>query len=206
LVTVLEKIRTKITIKSSQFITDLFPIANVENFHEQYHEIQKEFYVANHHCYAVRIGVNPLFQKYSDDGEPHGSAGKPMDMTLEKYSLTNCSVVVTRFFGGTKLGVGGLVRAYSDAVEEAIQSSQLIQIVNVTPVTIICDYKELSSIIHKFESSSEEYSYSMLEQCTLRYFFATERMENIQRQIEDIRYSCVSIQMFEPIYKTIDAQ
>lgn len=204
--TVFEKIRTKITIKSSQFITDLYPTEKVEDFQEQYHAIQKEFYDANHHCYAVRIGVNPLFQKYSDDGEPHGSAGKPMDMTLEKYSLTNCSVVVTRFFGGTKLGVGGLVRAYSDAVEDAIQSAKLMKIIHCTPVTIVCDYKDLSAVIHRFESIAEEFSYSMLEQCTLQFFFATERMENIHRQIEDIRYSCDSIQVFEPIYKTIHAQ
>ncbi len=202
--TVFEKIRTKITIKSSQFITDLFPTEKVEDFQAHYHAIQKEFYDANHHCYTLRIGVVPLFQKYSDDGEPHGSAGKPMDMTLEKYSLTNCSAVVTRYFGGTKLGVGGLVRAYSDAVEEAIQSSQLLKIVKVTPVTIICDYKELSTVIHRFEGIAEKYSYSMLEQCNLEFFFATERMEIIQRQIEDIRFTCISIQIFEPMYKTID--
>ena len=98
------------------------------------------------------------------------------------------------------------MRAYSDAVDEAIQSAQLLKIVNVTPVKIVCDYKELSSVIHRFESSSEEYSYSMLEQCTLEFFFATERMEIIQRQIEDIRFVCISIQVLEPMYKTIDAQ
>jgi len=206
LFTVFEKIRTKITIKSSQFITDLYPTQKLEDFQEEYQQIQKEFYDANHHCFSVRIGVIPLFQKYSDDGEPHGSAGKPMDMTLEKYSLTNCSAVVTRYFGGTKLGVGGLVRAYSDAVEEAIQSSHLLQIVNVTPVKIVCDYKELSSVIHRFEGSAEEYSYSMLEQCTLEFYFATERMEIIQRQIEDIRFACISIHILEPMYKTIDDQ
>lgn len=204
--TVFEKIRTKITIKSSQFITDLYPTEKLEDFQEQYHLIQKEFYDANHHCFAVRIGVTPLFQKYSDDGEPHGSAGKPMDMTLEKFSLTNCSVVVTRYFGGTKLGVGGLVRAYSEAVEEAVQSAKLLKIVNVTPVKIVCEYKELSSVIHRFESIAEEYSYSMMELCTLEFFFATERMEIIQRQIEDIRYSCESIQVFAPLFKTIHAQ
>ncbi len=203
LYTVLEKIRTKITIKSSQFICDVFPAEKVEVFSENYQQLKKEFYDANHLCYAVRIGVEPLFQKYSDDGEPHGSAGKPMDMTLEKFSLTNTAAVVTRYFGGTKLGVGGLVRAYSDAVEECIAASKLVPLKLITPVTIVCDYNELSTMLSLFENSAVEHSYEMLEHCTLQFYFPTERMESIHRQIKDIQYAVVSVQIFDSYYKTI---
>jgi len=206
LFTILEKIRTKITIKGSHFISEAIPTSKEEEFTTNLIELKKEFYDASHHCFALRIGVDSLFQKYSDDGEPHGSAGKPIDMMFEKYSITNVAIVVVRYFGGTKLGVGGLVRAYSDSAEQSIIESKRIELLLVTSITIVCGYEVLSSIISIFEQLSVEHSYIMLEQCTVSYVLPTERMDFVQRLLIDIQHKLVSIKYKEPEYKAFNAK
>ncbi len=116
--------RVEIKVKGSRFIGGIFYVDSVETAASAIEKIKKKEYSASHNCYAYRVGFKnqPDF-KYSDDGEPSGTAGKPIYDVISGKNLVNCLAVVTRYFGGTKLGTGGLVRAYSETASKAIEAS-----------------------------------------------------------------------------------
>ncbi len=121
-----QRCRVEIKIKASKFIGQIFEVGTTMLAGEILAKIKKEEHTANHNCFAYRIGFSkqPDF-KYSDDGEPSQTAGRPIYDIIQGNNLTNCLIVVTRYFGGTKLGTGGLVRAYSDCAREAIEKSTI---------------------------------------------------------------------------------
>lgn len=116
--------RSEIKIKRSRFIGSIKYTPNVDDAKNFIESISKEFHDANHNCYAYRIGLdNEQVFKYSDDGEPSGTAGRPILESLDKFELVDTCVVVTRYFGGIKLGTGGLGRAYRDAAVRVIEDA-----------------------------------------------------------------------------------
>lgn len=123
--TIESAIAEEITEKKSKFIADLIPVATVEEAEKRIEEIKKKYYDAKHHCFAYRIlEQDKVKERASDDGEPSGTAGAPMLTILNKNELCNVLIVVTRYFGGILLGTGGLVRAYSEAMTKALESSK----------------------------------------------------------------------------------
>lgn len=108
----------EILIKKSKFLGFLYEISNLEEIKEILNNLKKEHKKATHICYAYKVGVNA---KYSDDGEPSGTAGKPIYNIIEKKNLNNILIVVIRYFGGIKLGAGGLFRAYSNCASELLK-------------------------------------------------------------------------------------
>lgn len=110
-------------IQRSRFLTYIQPVHSEEEATEFITRIRKKHYDATHNCSAYTIGLNDDIQKADDDGEPSGTAGRPMLEVLKNRGLKNTAVVVTRYFGGIKLGAGGLVRAYGKAVTEGIESA-----------------------------------------------------------------------------------
>lgn len=115
-------VTTEIIINKSRFITNLIPVKDVEHANEELKEIRKEHYNATHNCYAYVLD-NHMIQKMSDDGEPSRTAGFPILETLTTNNIDNVLCVVTRYFGGVKLGKGGLIRAYKNATSEAIKKA-----------------------------------------------------------------------------------
>lgn len=127
--TILEKNTTaEIIEKKSRFIANLFYVETPQEAENKIKQIKKKYYDAKHNCFAyITLNENEIQKKCSDDGEPSGTAGAPMLEILEKQSIYNVVVIVTRFFGGILLGTGGLVRAYSDSLKEAIKKSTLVE-------------------------------------------------------------------------------
>lgn len=123
--TIITRTRTEQKVRNSRFIGTAIPVSSKEEAVAELAKIQKEFWDATHNCYAYRLAPDGLQYRFSDDGEPSGSAGKPILFVLQQRNLVNVLVVVTRYFGGTKLGVGGLVRAYSDAAIQALDLAEL---------------------------------------------------------------------------------
>jgi len=121
--TIREAVRTETRINKSRFIATAVPVQNRETVEEILAKKKKEFLDATHHCYAYRLGPAGADARFYDDGEPGGSAGKPILRAIDKFGLTDILIIVTRYFGGTKLGVGGLVRAYGGAAEQAIRAA-----------------------------------------------------------------------------------
>ena len=138
--------RTEIKIKGSRFIASAKSVSSKEEAISYLNDIKSEFHDARHNCFAYRIGKEGMEFRASDDGEPSGSAGKPILFTIKKYGLTDIIVVVTRYFGGTKLGVGGLARAYSDSSEETLKISKRKPIYIVNPVKIFCTYEDINAV------------------------------------------------------------
>lgn len=132
--------------KKSRFIANVFPVEREEEAEQYIEQIKKKHYDARHNCYAYIIGNKGEVKRYSDDGEPQGTAGKPMLEMLEKEGVTNCLVVVTRYFGGILLGTGGLLRAYVQAAKEGLNSAVVISRYRGKIVLCDTDYNSMGKI------------------------------------------------------------
>ena len=117
----------EITEKKSRFIADIRPVSTEEEALAFIEEIRKKYWDARHHCYAYILGERGQQSRCSDDGEPSQTAGRPMLDVLTGEGLTDVCAVVTRYFGGTLLGTGGLVRAYSKSVQEGLRNSRIVE-------------------------------------------------------------------------------
>ena len=125
--TIEQDVSSEIEEKKSKFIADVFYVENQEQVENYLKVVKKKYFDAKHHCFAYRIcEKNMIKEKQSDDGEPSGTAGMPMLNILQKNDLVNVLVIVTRYFGGTLLGTGGLVRAYSEALTSALQKANFV--------------------------------------------------------------------------------
>ena len=125
--TIKNSAETEIKIKASKFIGRVFSCQTVDEAVSIRENICKKYYDATHHCYAYRIGLGKeIIFRYSDDGEPSGTAGKPIYDRLEGQNLTNLILIVTRYYGGTKLGTGGLTHAYSDASQQVLDEAGIL--------------------------------------------------------------------------------
>ena len=113
--------------RSSKFLVYAYPVESEEEIKSHIDRLRKEFFDATHHCYAYRLGAEGEVFRANDDGEPSGTAGKPILGQLLSAQLTNCLVVVVRYFGGTKLGVSGLIQAYKESTAEVIAVSQIVE-------------------------------------------------------------------------------
>lgn len=113
--------------RGSKFLAFAFPVKNEDEVKEILQQLRKQYHDARHHCYAWKLGVDPPQHRANDDGEPSNSAGKPILNQIEKRNLTNTLVVVIRYFGGTLLGVGGLINAYRSATEDALNNNRVIR-------------------------------------------------------------------------------
>lgn len=130
----------ELIVKKSRFIALACPVESVPQAQEKLDQVRKEYHDASHHCYAYCIGENNEQMKFSDDGEPQGTAGYPMLDVLQKRQLTNLLIVVTRYFGGVLLGANGLVRAYCGASSMALDEAGVCEMVPSDEVEIVCPY------------------------------------------------------------------
>lgn len=160
--TIEKEVSSEIKIKQSRFIANAAPVTNKESAMEYLEQIRSKYFDATHNCFAYLIGQDENEYRAADDGEPSGSAGKPILFSIKKFELSDIIVVVTRYFGGTKLGVGGLVRAYSEAADIALEKSKIKEIHITKRIKITCAYEELSSVKRLVDneavSFSEEYT------------------------------------------------
>lgn len=144
--TVYEGGEGEITEKKSRFIATVHPVEREEEALAFLEEMKKKYWDARHNCYVYSIGMNREFTRCSDDGEPSGTAGRPMLDVILGEDIYNVAVVVTRYFGGVLLGTGGLVRAYSKAVQEGLAASKVILKQKGIALKITTDYTGLGKI------------------------------------------------------------
>ncbi len=157
-------------IKGSRFIASLAPIATEADVASFLERIAKEFSDARHHCFAWRLGAGGENSRSSDDGEPSGSAGRPILMQLEGHEVTNICCCVTRYFGGTKLGVGGLMRAYGGAAGKACDRAVLKAVIITRRFDIVHPYAlsgPVQGLLSAYDLQPESSSYGELVRFTL---------------------------------------
>ncbi len=148
-----------IVIRKSEFISNVKPVTSEEEAIQFITDMKKLHRNANHHCSAYMIGEKDEIQRANDDGEPSGTAGKPILEVLKKMQLKNTAVVVTRYFGGIMLGTGGLIRAYGRAAKEGIIAAGIIDRVLYQKVQIDVDY----SWYGKIENELNNKNYSIID-------------------------------------------
>ena len=136
----------EIVEKKSRFIATVLPIDTEEEALQYIEKIKKKYWDARHNCFAFVIGSNNEIQRFSDDGEPQGTAGKPILETLLNENLHNTLIVVTRYFGGTLLGTGGLVRAYGQSSKEGIRNSVIQKVCEGISFKLTVDYNSIGKI------------------------------------------------------------
>ncbi|WP_018247729.1 YigZ family protein [Orenia marismortui] len=155
--TVAKDIRVTAKIKKCKFITSVKSVNTVEEAEKFIADISEEFYDARHNVYAFKVGVgDDAIQRSSDDGEPAGSSGPPALQAIEGEGVTNVAVVVTRYFGGIKHGVGGLIRAYGGSVRKAIREAGLINKVRYIKLGISIPYDQMGEVINDLEGHQGE--------------------------------------------------
>lgn len=137
--------------KKSKFIANVFYVESVEEAEEKIKEINKKYFDARHNCYAFSVYTdNGIVTRFSDNGEPSGTAGGPMLNIIQSTGISNCLVIVTRYFGGILLGTGGLVRAYSDATKLALENTDIITKDLGIETKFVVSYSDLQKLQYYF--------------------------------------------------------
>ncbi len=172
--------------KKSRFIATLKPVTSEEEAAAFIAEIKKKYWDARHNCSAYIIGKRGELTRCSDDGEPSGTAGRPMLEVLTGSGVTNAAVVVTRYFGGTLLGTGGLVRAYTQAVKAGLDNSELGIVTEGFELEVIADYNDAEKIRYLLEQKgikpvNTEYAADV----TLLLNVALEAADNIEKELAE---------------------
>ena len=166
--------------RSSKFLAWIYPVRTEEEIREHLEALRKRFFDATHHCYAWRLGPRGEAFRANDDGEPSGTAGKPILGQLLSNELTDCLVVVVRYFGGTKLGVPGLIAAYKESAAAAIEAAQIVERTVDRIVTVDFPYvamNDIMRVVKELQPRIEEQTFDNL--CTLRLAIRESRAEGL---------------------------
>jgi uncharacterized YigZ family protein len=142
------QLRREKKVRGSRFIATAMPVSARDQAESSIHHIRREFHDATHHCYAYRIGIDGSGFRFNDDGEPSGTAGKPILAAIDKFGLTDVLVVVTRYFGGTRLGVGGLTRAYHGAAESVLSDADRVVRFVTDTIEVTFPHGYIGNVMH----------------------------------------------------------
>ncbi|MCH7400635.1 YigZ family protein [Belliella kenyensis] len=173
--------------KGSKFLSFAFPVSDEDEIKEHLETLKKQYYDARHHCYAYIIGSEQEKFRANDDGEPNHSAGDPILGQIRSNQLTNTLIVVIRYFGGTKLGVGGLVSAYKTAAAEAISNNEIIEEIVKSKYKLQFDYIAMNDVMKLVK----ELELDILDQhfdntCLLTLGVRKKLIDQFESKIEDL--------------------
>lgn len=154
--------------KNSKFFGYAFPVSNEDEIKNHLDDLRKQHHGAVHFCYAFQLGTDKIQYRANDDGEPSNSAGMPIYGQIQSFGVTNILVVVVRFFGGVKLGVGGLISAYRTSAQMALEEAEIIEKTIDVPFEIAFDYKNMNKVMRVIkEKNLEIVSQEMNESCKI---------------------------------------
>lgn len=174
--------------RGSKFIAYAFPIADVIEFKEKLAALKKDHPKATHHCFAYRLGLDGNNYRVSDDGEPSGSAGRPILGQIDSKQLTNVLIIVVRYFGGTLLGVPGLINAYRSAAALALQVTPIVQKPVLVNYKLQFDYTQMNDvmkIIKQFECVMLKQEAQLF--CSMEIGVPKNRMDDVMNKLKDLR-------------------
>ena len=190
---------SEIEVKKSKFIATLKSVTNEEEAQAFINEMKKKYWDAKHNCSAFVIGKNAELTRCSDDGEPAQTAGRPMLNVLLHSEVRNVVCVVTRYFGGTLLGTGGLIKAYSDAVAEALENSILGEKIEGISIGFSLDYAAYGKVQYEFSQIGVDVVDAVFaENVTAAVRIPAEQAEDIRLKLIDITGGSVIISEAEP--------
>ncbi len=171
--------------KKSRFIGEAYPVKSEDEVREILEKVRKSFWDASHHVFAYRLQNGEA--RFSDDGEPSGTAGKPTLDVILGADVRDVLVVVTRYFGGTLLGTGGLVRAYSKGARIALEAAGIVSMEPFYSCRIVMDYTYLSKIQYLLrEKGWPEEGSEYTHEVTLRFLVPEEELEGFQKKVQEV--------------------
>lgn len=191
-ISVANEFRHEYIVEKSRFITTICPCSTETDAQDFINRINKEFWDARHNCTAYALGPNQEQQRSSDNGEPSGTAGKPMLEVLKKTGITNVAVVVTRYFGGIKLGAGGLIRAYSHSVSETLQLAPKELHTTRMQLQTTIDYALYGSLERYLQNAQLHYEATFGEQIELTILVPPNDIERIQKELQDMSHGAAT--------------
>ena len=154
--------------KNSKFYGYAFPVTSEEEIKIHLEQLRKQHHGAVHFCYAFQLGTDTIYYRANDDGEPSNSAGMPIYGQIQSFGLTNVVVVVVRFFGGVKLGVGGLISAYRTAAQIVLQEAEIVEKTIDIYYKVSFDYKNMNKVMRIIkENNLEIVAQRMNESCEI---------------------------------------
>ncbi len=173
--------------KGSKFLAFAFPVSDEEAIKSHLEALRKQYYDARHHCYAYMLGKDQGNYRANDDGEPNHSAGDPILGQIRSNNLTNTLVVVIRYFGGTKLGVGGLISAYKTAAAEAIANNEIIEEVVKNKITLQFDYLAMNDVMRLVKELDLEIKNQQFDNtCNLELMIRESLVEEFLAKVGDL--------------------
>ncbi len=182
--------------KGSKFLSFVFPISSEEEIKVIQQKLRKEYYDARHHVFAWRIGIKEDNYRASDDGEPANSSGPPVLGQIRSFELSDILIIVIRYFGGTKLGIPGLINAYKTAAREAIENNKIIYKVIKNTYKINFAYEDMNIVMRKLKEENLEQLNPKFElKCELNIKVRLkdcDRIEQIFKQIPQIKIQKIS--------------
>ena len=198
----------EIVEKKSRFIANIKSVETVEEAQVYIEEMKKKDGDARHNCSAFSVGTEQVTTRCSDDGEPSGTAGKPILEVISGSGIHNIVVVVTRYFGGTLLGTGGLVRAYTDATRAGIENSDIVEKIPGRRVDIAMDYTDLGKLQYMLaqnEVLTEDTEYT--DKVIIHALFPESDKEKLKKKITEATSGRVMTQEGEEVYfGTVDGE
>nr|WP_257608987.1 YigZ family protein [Oenococcus oeni] len=184
MITVKQHSTKELIIKKSRFIADIYPLKEEQEAKKIIENIRQKNPNANHIAFAYTVGLNQKIQRMSDNGEPVGTAGKPVLDSITKNNLINVLITVTRYFGGIKLGAGGLIRAYSQSASQTIENARLTTLVNYDRLQLTFEYSlidKLKYFIEKQKAAVMETNYQTKVQAVI--LVETSDSKNFQKRL-----------------------
>ena len=182
----------EIKVKGSKFIATIVPVKTKEEAEARYFDLKKQYYNATHNCFAYRLDNSEY--RFSDDGEPSGTAGKPIFLVLDGKKLNQALCVVTRFYGGTKLGTGGLIRAYSDAARQALSGLKIKTMVHTQQLDLDFKYDQENTIRNTLaEVSGKIVDSNYSDKIQMKVAIPLSRVENFSEMLTEKSNSTIQI-------------
>ena len=198
MITIKEPIQSEIVEKKSKFIANIYYVESVDEAEDKIKEVKKKYHDARHNCSCYRVlEEGKIVEKSSDDGEPSGTAGGPMLNILQKKELVNIVVIVTRYFGGILLGTGGLVRAYSEVTQKAIEEANLIDITMGKEYEVKVDYSNLEKL--KYYAKTNNISITKIEYLNEIICSLQIQNEDIEKFLRDVEQQKINIIEYKEI-------
>lgn len=187
--------------KGSKFIALAYPITNESDLEEHIRELKGQHLKARHFCYAYKIGISKDRYRINDDGEPSGTAGKPIMGQIQSFGLTDIGIVVIRYFGGTKLGVSGLIRAYKEAAKLSLEAAEIVKRYITVSYRLIFDYSQMGHILNAIKDADLEITdKSFEENCTVNLQIRKSMEED---QIHRLKALILNKSMEEVTFETV---
>ena len=185
--TISEKTEGIFKDKGSKFFAFAFPVGTVEETKEIINSLKKQHHNARHHCFAFRIGSKEEIYRMNDDGEPSGTAGKPIYGQILSNELTNILIVVVRYFGGILLGTSGLINAYRSAAADALDKAEIIVKTLEELITINFDYDDMNKVMRIFRDEQLEQLHPVYnERCEISLKIRKSDTSRIKKRLETI--------------------